>query len=94
MDKLAELAKANNVSAESLENVNKMVDLFGKFNAAAWDQLKEIFPALEKVITEASGQFLHINSFLGGMNLTEAPGFRLSIALIIPILAGLTQCSA
>ncbi len=91
VDKLAELAKANNVSAESLENVNKMVDLFGKFNAAAWDQLKEIFPALEKVITEASGQFLHINSFLGGMNLTEAPGFRLSIALIIPILAGLTQ---
>ena len=68
-----------------------MVDLFGKFTASSWDRLKEIFPALNDVITETASRYLDINTFLGGLNLTEAPGFRLSIALIIPVLAGLTQ---
>ena len=58
---------------------------------SAWEELKGIFPALEKVITESSEKFLGVNSFLGGLNLTEAPGFKFSLALLIPILAGLTQ---
>jgi YidC/Oxa1 family membrane protein insertase len=32
-----------------------------------------------------------MNSFLGGINLAEAPGFKISIALVIPLLAWLTQ---
>ncbi len=93
INKIAELASANNMAIDKVDftNINKMVDLFGKFNAAAWNQLKEIFPSLTDVINKSSEEFLHINSFLGGMNLTESPGFRFSIALIIPILAGLTQ---
>lgn len=93
IDKIADLAKANNLPIDKIDyNVaDKMVDLFGKFNAAAWEELKGIFPALEGVITENSKNFLHVNSFLGGLNLTEAPGFKLSVALLIPILAGLTQ---
>ena len=93
IDKIAELAKANNLPIDKIDYsvANKMVDLFGKFNAAAWEELKGIFPALEKVITESSEKFLGVNSFLGGLNLTEAPGFKFSLALLIPILAGLTQ---
>jgi YidC/Oxa1 family membrane protein insertase len=93
IDKIAELAKANNLPIDKIDyNVaDKMVDLFGKFNAAAWEELKGIFPALEQVITENSRNFLGVNSFLGGLNLTEAPGFKFSLALLIPILAGLTQ---
>lgn len=93
INKIADLASANNLPIEKIDYTvaDKMVDLFGKFTASSWDQLKEIFPALEAVITENSNNFLKVNSFLGGMNLTEAPGFKLSLALIIPILAGLTQ---
>lgn len=93
IDKIAELAKANNLPIDKIDYsvADKMVDLFGKFNAAAWEELKGIFPALEKVITESSEKFLGVNSFLGGLNLTEAPGFKFSLALLIPILAGLTQ---
>ncbi len=93
INKIAELATSNKLPIDKYDytQADKMVDLFGKFTAASWNQLKEIFPALESVITETSSQFLKINSFLGGLNLTEAPGFRFSIALIIPILAGVTQ---
>ena len=93
INKIADLASANKLPIDKIDysQANKLVDLFGKFTASSWNQLKEVFPALEGVITETSDKFLHINSFLGGMNLTEAPGFKFSIALIIPILAGLTQ---
>ena len=93
INKIADLAKANSLPIDKIDyNVaDKMVDLFGKFNAAAWEELKGIFPGLENIITESSEKFLGVNSFLGGLNLTEAPGFKLSIALLIPILAGLTQ---
>ena len=93
INKIADLASANKLPIDKIDysQANKLVDLFGKFTASSWNQLKEVFPALEGVITETSSKFLHINSFLGGMNLTEAPGFKFSIALIIPILAGLTQ---
>lgn len=93
IDKIADLASANNLPIDKIDyNIaDKLVDLFGKFNAAAWEELKGIFPALESVIEENSQNFLGVNSFLGGLNLTEAPGFKLSIALLIPILAGLTQ---
>ncbi len=93
IDKIAELATSNKLPIEKIDYsvADKMVDLFGKFNAAAWNQLKEIFPSLQNVISENSDKFLHMNSLFGGMNLTEAPGFKISVALIIPILAGLTQ---
>ena len=91
VEKIAELASEYNLSNYDYTEVNRMVDLFGKFTASSWDRLKEIFPALNDVITETASRYLDINTFLGGLNLTEAPGFRLSIALIIPVLAGLTQ---
>lgn len=93
IDKIADLAKANSLPIDKIDYsaADKLVDLFGKFNAAAWEELKGIFPALENVIAENSERFLGVNSFLGGLNLTEAPGFKLSLALLIPILAGLTQ---
>lgn len=85
------LAEANKMSVDKLTDANKVVDLLGKFTASSWEQLASNFPELKEQIISVSKQFLHINSFLGGMNLTEAPGFKFSIALIIPILAGLTQ---
>ena len=89
-----ELAKANNMavgSSNDFTQVNKIVDLLYQFDASEWKKLGEIFPNLSEVIEATSAEVINLNSFLGGINLMEAPGFKISIALIIPILAGLTQ---
>lgn len=93
INKIAELAEDYNLAIDSYDytDVNRMVDLFGKFTSDSWAELQSIFPELSTVIEEYSAEFLKVNSFIGGMNLTESPGFKLSIALIIPILAGLSQ---
>ena len=71
-------------------DTNALLEVFNTFSAEQWNQLKDIFPAAADTITNYSAQIMHINNFLG-INLATAPGFSLSIALIIPILAGLTQ---
>ncbi len=88
-----ELAKANALAVEkySYTGVNQIVDLLYKFDRAEWNQLKEIFPELSGIIESTASRVIDLHSFLGGINLMEAPGFKLSIALIIPILAGVTQ---
>ncbi len=84
--KLAELAAANNIKGD-LAQTNYLVDLMYQFNGGEWAQLKEIFPALSEVITENSTKIMEIMSF-GPINLMEAPGLKLSWAILIPILAG------
>lgn len=89
-----ELAKANNLPVGDKNNymqVNKIVDLLYQFDASEWKKLGEVFPDLSEVIEVTSAEVINLNNFLGGINLMEAPGFKISIALIIPILAGLTQ---
>lgn len=88
-----ELANSNNlaVSRYDYTEVNRIVDLLYQFDSAEWTKLKDIFPNLSDVIESTSAQVINLNNFLGGINLMEAPGFKISIALIIPILAGLTQ---
>ena len=71
-------------------NADKMVNLLYKFNASNWAGLAETFPSISNVITTNAEKIINMNQFLG-LNLTDTPGFRLSVALIIPILAGLTQ---
>ena len=70
---------------------NRIVDLLYQFDASEWTKLKEIFPELSVTIESTAAEVINLNNFLGGINLMEAPGFKISIALIIPILAGLTQ---
>lgn len=67
-----------------------LLALLNTFSTEQWNKLSEIFPSISNVIAESSEKIIHINNFLG-INLATEPGFRLSIALIIPILAGITQ---
>lgn len=87
--KLEELAKANAIKGD-LTQTNILVDLMYKFDGSEWESLKEIFPAISNVITENAAKISEVLSF-GPINLMEAPGFRLSWAILIPILAGLSQ---
>lgn len=81
---------------------NTIVDVLYKFQPSTWDTLKDKFPDLSSLIDSTSGQISHINNFLGA-NISDAPvnlmmdalktGVILVaiVALLIPILSGLTQ---
>lgn len=81
---------------------NTIVDVLYKFQPSTWDTLKDKFPDLSSLIDSTSGQISHINNFLGA-NISDAPvnlmidalktGAILVaiVALLIPILSGLTQ---
>ena len=88
-----DLASANNLAVTKYNymETNRIVDLLYQFDASEWTKLKEIFPELSVTIESTAAEVINLNNFLGGINLMEAPGFKISIALIIPILAGLTQ---
>lgn len=71
---------------------NTIIDVLYKFNNSDWENLMDKFPNLADVITETSDKMKHMNSFLGGLSIAEAPiNNLLSIAILIPILAGLSQ---
>nr|WP_317378885.1 YidC/Oxa1 family membrane protein insertase [uncultured Faecalimonas sp.] len=81
---------------------NTIVDVLYKFQPSTWDTLKDKFPDLSSLIDSTSGQISHINNFLGA-NISDAPvnlmmdGLKTGailvaiVALLIPVLSGLTQ---
>lgn len=89
VEMLSEMAKAKAIKGD-LTETNILIDLMYKFKGADWVQLEEMFPAISGVIAENSAKISKILSF-GPINLMESPGLKLSWALLIPILAGLTQ---
>lgn len=89
-DKIASFAEAHAMSKYDYTDPNRVIDLLYKFTDTEWNDLIQQFPELTAVITENLEKINHMNNFLG-INLAEAPGFALTPALLIPILAGLTQ---
>ena len=83
-------------------NTNILIDVLYKFQSSTWETLKEGFPALQSTIESTMAQLEKMNNVLG-LNIAEAPlnlikdGFSAGAfgiviaALMIPILAGLTQ---
>ena len=83
-------------------NTNILIDVLYKFQSSTWETLKKGFPALQSTIESTMAQLEKMNNFLG-LNIAEAPlnlikdGFSAGAfgiviaALMIPILAGLTQ---
>lgn len=81
---------------------NTIVDVLYKFQPSTWDTLKDKFPDLSSLIDSTSEQISHINNFLGA-NISDAPVNLMMdalktgailvaiVALLIPILSGLTQ---
>ena len=81
---------------------NTILDVLYKFQPSTWDTLKDKFPDLSSLIDSTSGQISHINNFLGA-NISDAPVNLMMdalktgailvaiVALLIPILSGLTQ---
>lgn len=81
---------AEHFNATSELTVNTSIDLLKSFSAVEWNKLAELFPNMADTIIESAEHYNRMNDFFG-INLGTAPGFKLSIALIIPVLSALTQ---
>ncbi|MEG0813609.1 MAG: YidC/Oxa1 family membrane protein insertase [Clostridium sp.] len=95
INKIAELASSHALAIDKIDytNADKIVDLLYKFTPANWNQLGDLFPQISSAITVNAAKIESMNSFFG-INLATSPftGFdNITIAWLIPILAGLTQ---
>lgn len=92
VSKIGELAEKYSMSAENMAaNTDLAVDFLYKFKDVDWVALQEVFPAMGNVLSEHLGQIQHLNTFLG-MDLANSPANNImSVAILIPILAGLSN---
>jgi YidC/Oxa1 family membrane protein insertase len=71
-------------------NIDSAVTGMNSFTADQWEQLKNLFPAFADIISQNQIKITEMNTFLG-INVSQNPTFALNVALLIPILAGVTQ---
>lgn len=74
---------------------NRIIDVLDKISASDWDQILETFKFQSEAVTTnvASyvNEFQQMNQFLFGINISDAPGFRMTIAIIVPIASAVAQ---
>lgn len=90
LEKISEFASKHGMGNSDFTQSNYVIDLLYRFTGAEWTQLEEAFPSLAATISENSARIAQMNTFLG-LDLASAPGFALTPALIIPVLAGVSQ---
>ena len=76
------------------QGINYIIDVLYKCNADQLGRIGEKFashPEVAQEIANRQDSISHVNHFLFGINLSEAPGLKISAALIIPIVAFLCQ---
>ena len=88
--KIGDAAKATYKLAEN-PVLDDVIGYISQFKTDSWNALMEAVPALEGVISEASSKIIDMNQFVAGINIADAPGFRISIYLIIPVAAAFFQ---
>lgn len=67
-----------------------LVDILSQFKTANWEALIAQFPDIADTIRVNSDKIMHINSFIGGLNIADAPGYK-PPGIFLPILAVITQ---
>lgn len=71
-------------------NVDQAVIGMNSFTVEQWDKLRELFPAFADAITTNQAHITEMNTFLS-INVSQVPTFALNAAVLIPILAGVSQ---
>lgn len=77
----------------STDNVNGIIDILAKFPTEAWDKFSATInnsDVLSK-IADNKDKIIDVNSFVGGIDLSVAPGMKLTAALAIPICSFVFQ---
>lgn len=77
------------LTTATYDTEKSLLTFLNSFSVEQWDKLQTSF-TFDSSISANIDKILHVNNFFG-INLATAPGFKLSLALIIPLLAGLTQ---
>ena len=72
---------------------NKVIDVLDKISTYDWSQLQDIFGFTSGKEADYIQNFENMNRFLFNMNIADAPGLKLSAALIVPILSAVLQLS-
>lgn len=73
---------------------NNVIDVISQFSMTQWETFEKLFTNntdLVNIISTNVPQINDLNQFILGINISEAPGWKLSWALIIPISAALFQ---
>lgn len=71
-------------------NVNTAITEINKFSTENWEALRDAFPAFSDIIANSHASLEQMNTFLG-VNMSQEPGFGLTLAFLIPVLSGLSQ---
>lgn len=71
-------------------NIDAAVTAMNAFTAEQWETLKSLFPAYANIIADNQSRITEMNTFLS-VNVSQNPTFALNVAVLIPILAGVTQ---
>lgn len=70
--------------------ITNIIDVLSNFKTTDWALLIEKMPNLTNVIHENSKQIMHINSFVGGLNIADKAGLAFP-GILIPIAAAFFQ---
>ena len=93
--KLVEFATSTDAaSGKGLESLNSVIDVLYRCNESLLDKVASTFssnPDVANLIAQNSDQINRVNHFIFGINLSEAPGLKLTPALIIPIASFICQ---
>lgn len=71
-------------------NVNTAITEINKFSTENWEALRDAFPAFSDIIANSHASLEQMNTFLG-INMSQEPGFGLTLTFLIPVLSGLSQ---
>lgn len=86
----ADVMSSHFSSSVDWSNVDSAISTMNTFTAEQWDNLKNLFPAFSDMIANNQIKITEMNTFLG-INVSQVPTFALNIAILIPILSGVTQ---
>ena len=93
--KLVEFATSTDAaSGKGLESLNSVIDVLYRCNESLLDKVASAFssnPEVANLIAQNSDQINRVNHFIFGINLSEAPGLKLTPALLIPIASFICQ---
>ena len=93
--KLVEFATSTDAaSGKGLESLNSVIDVLYRCNESLLGKVASAFssnPEVANLIAQNSDQINRVNRFIFGINLSEAPGLKLTPALLIPIASFICQ---
>ncbi len=93
--KLVEFATSTDAaSGKGLESLNSVIDVLYRCNESLLGKVASAFssnPDVANLIAQNSDQINRVNHFIFGINLSEAPGLKLTPALLIPIASFICQ---